>query len=498
MTHTKQIISALLAFVLLLSLCACSGGGSSTADSSSAQVLSGNDNVEPQTSPAPQGDAIDQMISKMSVEEKVGQMFYALCPSVGGGEFVAQYHLGGCLLSGDFFDDKSADDVRATIRDIQSRTLVPLLFGVDEEGGTVVRVSYHQQLRESAFDSPKNYYQNGGWEAVEAAETEKAELLTSLGINVNNAPVCDITSNTESFIYDRSFSGDVDEVNTFVKKVVDIYKSKKLGTVLKHFPGYGDNTDTHEDMSYDARSLDEFRASDFIPFTEGINEGADCVMVAHNIMADVDEEYPASLSAKAGNITGTDFEEATLVAGGGIGAEVLTGCMVKSVTGIDCTEGFGRISGGEIYSTGDINCIVVGTREHAETHIVMGESEEFVQETKKLETQISKLDSEIDKINVQVNRIREKEKEGSATLEDEGFLEAALRVRAQKNAEKVPLVERVQYLSSIIALAKKATLRAKTVIYGGTYLKICGFSQIINSDRPHATAYSNGTNIVVK
>lgn len=302
MTHTKQIISALLVFVLLLSLCACSGGGSSTADSSSAQVLSGNDNVEPQTSPAPQGDAIDQMISKMSVEEKVGQMFYALCPSVGGGEFVAQYHLGGCLLSGDFFDDKSADDVRATIRDIQSRTLVPLLFGVDEEGGTVVRVSYHQQLRDTAFDSPKNYYQNGGWEAVEAAETEKAELLTSLGINVNNAPVCDITSNTESFIYDRSFSGDVDEVNTFVKKVVDIYKSKKLGTVLKHFPGYGDNTDTHEDMSYDARSLDEFRASDFIPFTEGINEGADCVMVAHNIMADVDEEYPASLSAKVHDI----------------------------------------------------------------------------------------------------------------------------------------------------------------------------------------------------
>ena len=302
MTHTKQIISALLAFVLLLSLCACSGGDSSTAEGSSAQVLSGNDNVEPQTSPAPQGDAIDQMISKMSVEEKVGQMFYALCPSVGGGEFVAQYHLGGCLLSGDFFDDKSADDVRATIRDIQSRTLVPLLFGVDEEGGTVVRVSYHQQLRESAFDSPKNYYQNGGWEAVEAAETEKAELLTSLGINVNNAPVCDITSNTESFIYDRSFSGDVDEVNTFVKKVVDIYKSKKLGTVLKHFPGYGDNTDTHEDMSYDTRSLDEFRASDFIPFTEGINEGADCVMVAHNIMADVDEEYPASLSAKVHDI----------------------------------------------------------------------------------------------------------------------------------------------------------------------------------------------------
>lgn len=206
----------------------------------------------------------------------------------------------------------------------------------------------------------------------------------------------------------------------------------------------------------------------------------------------------ASLSAKHGNITGLDFEEATLVSGGGIGAEVLENCTVKSVTGIDCTEGFGRICGGEIYSTGDINCLVVGTREHAETHFIMGESEEFVNEMKTIETRVSKLDSEIEKINDQVNRIREKEKEGSASLEDEGFLEAALRVRAQKNSEKLPLIERVNHLSSIIALAKKATLRAKTVIYGGTYLKICGFSQIINSDRQHASVYSNGTNIVVK
>ena len=229
-------------------------------------------------------------------------MFYSAASAGAGEEWITKYHMGGYVLFGNDFDGKSADDVRAMIQGYQMRSKVPLLIGVDEEGGTVLRVSYHEQLRSSGFDSPKNVYQSGGWEEIDATETEKAELLTSLGINVNNAPVCDITSNPDSFIYDRSFSGDPDEVSIFVKKVVDICKDKKLGTVLKHFPGYGDNTDTHEDMSYDSRPLDDFRNRDFIPFKAGIEAGADSIMVAHNIMADVDADYPASLSKKVHDI----------------------------------------------------------------------------------------------------------------------------------------------------------------------------------------------------
>ncbi|MBQ3841377.1 MAG: DUF342 domain-containing protein [Ruminiclostridium sp.] len=225
---------------------------------------------------------------------------------------------------------------------------------------------------------------------------------------------------------------------------------------------------------------------------------SNCVIEAGKDISVEGRVTNATLTAKGGNITGNDFEEATLVAGGSVNAAILNGCKIKAVTGIDCTDGVGRISGGEIFSTGDINCLVVGTREHAETHIVMGESGEFMQELKKLQSRIAKIDSEIEKINDQVNRIREKGKAGTATLEDEGFLDAALRVRSQKAGEKTPILERVEQLNSIVELAKKATIRAKTVIYGGTYLKICGFSQIINSDRPHASAYSNGTNIVIK
>ena len=304
MKITKRFSAIALAAVMLSSLSSCSGGGSSSQNSASSGASpSGASVVETtEVTKPPETDISDKLLSEMTLEEKVGQMFYSAAPAGAGEEWITKYHMGGYVLFGNDFDGKSADDVRAMIQGYQMRSKVPLLIGVDEEGGTVLRVSYHEQLRSSGFDSPKNVYQSGGWEAIDATETEKAELLTSLGINVNNAPVCDITSNPDSFIYDRSFSGDPDEVSTFVKKVVDICKDKKLGTVLKHFPGYGDNTDTHEDMSYDSRPLDDFRNRDFIPFKAGIEAGADSIMVAHNIMADVDADYPASLSKKVHDI----------------------------------------------------------------------------------------------------------------------------------------------------------------------------------------------------
>ncbi len=204
-----------------------------------------------------------------------------------------------------------------------------------------------------------------------------------------------------------------------------------------------------------------------------------------------------SLSAKNGSISGTEFENATIVAGASVTASVLQSCMVKCVTGIECMTGYGKISGGEIYSAGDINCLTVGSREHIETHIHMGDYTEFTSEIKQIEECMKQLDNEIAKINDQVNEIREREKNGTATLDDESFLEAAIRIRTQKLADKHPLTERTKTLERIIETSKKSTLRAKTMVYGGAILNVCGFTQILNSDRNHATIYSNGKAIVI-
>lgn len=74
---------------------------------------------------------------------------------------------------------------------------------------------------------------------------EKSDLLLRLGINVNLAPVCDVSTNSNDFIYKRSFGKDEKATSHYVKTVVSEMSKNKLGSVPKHFPGYGNNPDTH-------------------------------------------------------------------------------------------------------------------------------------------------------------------------------------------------------------------------------------------------------------
>lgn len=224
---------------------------------------------------------------------------------------------------------------------------------------------------------------------------------------------------------------------------------------------------------------------------------SEAIIEAENDIIIDGNSIESSISASEGVIKGRDFNGCTLVAGDRITADSLRGCTVKSVYSIDCLTGMGNISGGEIYCAGNINCVLVGGREHAETRIVMGNHEEFSGEIETIGKQIAKIDSDVTKITAQVNEIHEREKDGTASLEDKSFLDAALRIRTQKAADKIPLVEKVKKLTEIVRIAEKATLTAKTMIYGGTVLNIGGYTQIINADRPHVTAKSNGSAIVM-
>ena len=195
---------------------------------------------------------------------------------------VSEYNIGGYILFGRDFDGKTKDEVVDDIHSYQNEADIPLLIGVDEEGGTVVRVSSNPNLRETPFLSPKDTYADGGWDAVKQDAEEKADLLLSLGINVNLAPVCDMTSDEYGFMYDRSFSSDVDMENN--------------------------NSDTHTGIAYDDRDYSEFENTDFKPFYQGIESGADCILVSHNIVNCMDGEYPASLSQKVHDILRNEFK----------------------------------------------------------------------------------------------------------------------------------------------------------------------------------------------
>lgn len=240
----------------------------------------------------------ESLLQSMTLEQKVGQLFLARCPDINAAEDAAQYHLGGYVLFGRDFYERSRDEVTNAIKSYQDAAGIPMLISVDEEGGIVCRVSCEPQFRDSPFPSPRRLYEAGGLDLILNTEVEKILLLSSLGINVNLAPVCDVTTDPYAFMYSRSLGQSPEETGVFISKVVQLMNRFRFGGVLKHFPGYGNNTDTHVGIAIDDRSLDSLKAVDLVPFAAGIEAGASAIMVSHTFVNCLDPEMPASLSPK--------------------------------------------------------------------------------------------------------------------------------------------------------------------------------------------------------
>ena len=245
--------------------------------------------------PAPV-DPVRQMISDMSLEQRVGQLFLARCNADTAAADIRQYHLGGLVLFGSDFENQTPNSMRQTIAAYQNSAEKPLLIAVDEEGGDVTRISQFPAFRDRRFSSLRKRYDQGGLEGVLAEEEEKCRLLSDLGINVNLGPVCDITTEPEAFMYSRSLGQDAQTTAEVTASTVNLMNAFSIGSVLKHFPGYGNNVDTHTGIAVDTRALSELEERDLVPFTAGIQAGCGAVMVGHIIVEALDRELPASLS----------------------------------------------------------------------------------------------------------------------------------------------------------------------------------------------------------
>lgn len=249
--------------------------------------------LPPETAPP---DPIRLMLNDMSLEERVGQLFLARCDDSYALSHIESCHLGGFVLFGRDFQDQTFPSMQEKLASYQAAAKIPLLMAVDEEGGTVTRVSSNPNFREQRFSSPRHLYNGGGMDWVLCEETEKCALLKSLGINVNLGPVCDIATDPNAFLYDRSLGQSPAITGDFVSQVVSRMADYQVGSCLKHFPGYGNNADTHIGMAYDSRSLASLEENDLIPFAAGIQAGADAILVSHTIVECFDPETPASLS----------------------------------------------------------------------------------------------------------------------------------------------------------------------------------------------------------
>jgi beta-N-acetylhexosaminidase len=262
---------------------------------SQARVLAPSDFVHPYSARVtPVVDSIDAFISpvvaSMTLEQKIRQLIVVHQAGTNPGDLHAlmQSSAAGGFILMDSNVPSTPSELSSITASLVTNPELPPLIGIDEEGGDVTRLPY------DGF-AGANSLRNAPVPATYDAFDGRGSLLASVGVNLNFGVVADQTSDSNSFIYSRSFGGDAQHTAPRVAAAVSSESAHVLSTI-KHFPGHGSAPgDSHTSIPTSSLSYDQWRASDAEPFVAGIRAGASFVMFGHLAFPSVDAQ-PASLS----------------------------------------------------------------------------------------------------------------------------------------------------------------------------------------------------------
>ena len=260
----------------------------------------------------------DSAIQKMSIREKVGQMFFvrpeALDTTIHWNEYAElpdykleqvnktmlavnkDYPIGGMILYAHNIVDET--QLKKFIEEIRELNGSPLL-AIDEEGGRVARIANNEN-----FDVPKYESMAAIAESDDPEEAYKAAFtigsyVKKYGFDIDYAPVADVNTNPDNIVIGpRAFSDDPETAAKFVVSYLNGLESAGVIGTLKHFPGHGDvSTDTHYGYASTDKTWDEMLKCEMIPFKAGIKAGAQMIMTAHIAAPKVSgDDLPATLS----------------------------------------------------------------------------------------------------------------------------------------------------------------------------------------------------------
>ena len=239
----------------------------------------------------------EKIMKNMTIEQKIGQLFFPRFNNKTKEKDIKEKFPGGFVLFAIDFNEQedivinNMDYIQKLSNDILG---LPLGLSVDEEGGTVNRISlYH---RESPFPSPQEIYDEHGIDGILTIDKEKRDLLRKFKMNINLAPVADISYNSSDYIYDRTLGRLPEETADYIEADVNGYVNDNFSCCNKHFPGYGNNTNTHTGIAIDPRPYETFLHEDFLTFKAGIEQKIPMILVSHNIVLCKDKKHPASIS----------------------------------------------------------------------------------------------------------------------------------------------------------------------------------------------------------
>jgi beta-N-acetylhexosaminidase len=252
---------------------------------------------------------INLILRTMTLDQKLGQMLFVQFTgpyySLDLSTMITQENVGAVILFTANNNIMSIPQLKQLTQEIQNgaRTAgsgIPLLIAIDQEGGLVDRLRNLDGPRPSAAEIGAT----NDPERARAAGLQDAHDLASYGINLNLAPVVDVTSVYNPQLDTRTFGSDPSVVTRMAGAYLQgLQQSGQVFGTLKHFPGLGDvSVDPHSGLPVLTRSLTQLEANDWLPYRTLIQKGqVHAVMVTHEIVKAVDSSTPSSLSPKVIN-----------------------------------------------------------------------------------------------------------------------------------------------------------------------------------------------------
>jgi beta-N-acetylhexosaminidase len=258
-------------------------------------------------------------IKKMSLREKVGQMFFvrpeALDTTIHWTEYQdlpdyklqqvnktmrdvsKDYPVGGMILyAHNIVDEAQLGEFIAEIKTLNGS---PLL-AIDEEGGRVARIANNGNFDVPKYESMAAIAESGDPSVAYKAAFTIGSYVKEYGFDIDYAPVADVNTNPENIVIGpRAFSDDPETAAEFVVSYLNGLDSAGVIGTLKHFPGHGDvKTDTHSGYAETNKTWEEMLKCEMIPFKAGIEAGAQMIMTAHIAAPKVTgDDLPATLSS---------------------------------------------------------------------------------------------------------------------------------------------------------------------------------------------------------
>ncbi len=242
---------------------------------------------------------VEQLISTLTIEEKVGQLFILAF----AGEdieyakaLIKHYHVGGFYITDD--NAHSLSDAKVLSNTLQQQAALrscdaALILAVDQEGAWGI-------LTQETDLGPGNLALG---KANNLKQTEQmyrvfAQQMQEVGYNTLLAPCADVNSNPDNpIIGQRSFGEHPELVSDHITAAVSGVITTGNLACAKHFPGHGDTaTDSHRTLPRVEKSLEQLIQQDLQPFAAAISAGVPMIMTAHINYPLIDQDYPATLS----------------------------------------------------------------------------------------------------------------------------------------------------------------------------------------------------------